>query len=213
MKHVIFFVSLLVLSGCNSQQKYFPFSDPTINVVQPLTIGPMIGNVTESSFRLWGRGTKYSVGVVRVREAKNRAWEEPVTFKLKFLTDHTGTVELTRLYGKALKPETTYKYQIGHVHNRFEKNMASIVWGEKHQVYTVRTFPKKDSNTNTRFILGSCRDQTIWSDKGEDTFGNINKLLKKEKETGLTSQFIIQLGDQVYVDLDHNPWDKKHIPI
>lgn len=209
MKRVIVLASFILLIGCSSSQKYFPFSDPVVNTVQPLTIGPMIGNVTENSFRLWGRGTKYSVGMVRIREVKTTKWTKPISLKLDCLADQTGTVEFSEIYGKSLTPETLYEYQIGYVHNRYTDKPMSIVWAKDYPIYTVRTFPKRGSNKSTRFILGSCRDQTIWSSKGEDTFSHIKNLLEDEKLKGPSSQFILQMGDQIYVDLDHVPFFTK----
>lgn len=208
MKRVIVWFVVVFLVGCSTpQDKYFPKADPEINIVQALTIGPMIGSVTDKSFRLWGRGTKEAIGVVQFRKEDTDRWSGTRTFTFDEKLDYTATVDFTSKEYPAIKADTNYEYRIGYIHKKYKGQLSKLVWKDKPKI--VHTFPKIGSATETRFILGSCRDQTIWSQKGEDTFGHIKNLLAHEKTNGLSSDFILQLGDQAYVDLDRIPFFTK----
>lgn len=175
-------------------------------VLRPLDIGPMIGITTDKSFRLWGRGGKSSTGVARFRSAKtgkNTAgkWSEIKRFNMLEDSDYTGTVE----FNHGINPDTLYDYQIGYTPDTFMPVNEQSAWDELFQgieTYQVRSAPAKGSGKAVRFIFGSCRDQSSYSENGEDTFRNIGALLNQEKRNQNTPQsgFIIQAGDQVYAD-------------
>lgn len=193
-----------MLSACSTtEQKYNPRVNDDSAEVQPLTIGPMIGNVTDSSFRLWGRGTESAIGVVRIRNSETGDWSDTRSFELKEVADYTGTIDFSQYGNQKLSSQTKYEYQMGYVHKKYDDDLSKVSWGSQIPTGSVRTFPKLGSAEPTRFILGSCRDQTIWSEKGEDTFNSIAKLLELEKSNKYVpdTNFIIQSGDQIYVDL------------
>jgi hypothetical protein len=204
MRFLLVAVAVLV-AGCSSIPKAaLPPSVYDVHV-HPVLIGPMIGNVTDHNIRLWGKGDRQAIGVARFREAGTEKWGEPVKFHLNPDADYTGIVENDASY--PLKPDTTYQYQMGYVHETLENRLGELVWDSK--TWQAHTFPANDSNVGTRFIFGSCRDQFIFSHYGENTFENINSLLNQESEmpTEAQSQFIIQAGDQV-----NRPRFTRHVP-
>lgn len=203
MKQYLLYIMFIVLVGCGTTPDFSPLSEPDQKVIQTLTIGPMIGNITDKSIRLWGRGTKDAIGVVQIREQGEKKWLPAVDFEFDSSLDYTGTIELPSLNNNLkIKADTAYEYRMGYIHKSYKGKVKKLAWDKSINPATLHTFPKTGSAKKTRFILGSCRDQTVWSSKGEDTFSHIDKLLEHEKTNGLSSQFILQMGDQVYVDLD-----------
>lgn len=162
-----------------------------------ITIGPMIGNTTDTSFRVWARAAKAGAvgrvcyqGMPETNDQQN-VWDSgetcvkhvPIVFQ-DAIYDYVGVADI-----KGLKPATSYVYRI-----ELEGRSVS---GQ------VRTFPvskKAAASTSTRFIFGSCRDLAPYSSGGENTFKAIRAVLEKEPDE-LASDFIIQGGDQVYTDM------------
>src|ERR1044071_558483 len=83
-------------------------------LVEPLTVGPIVGYTTATTCRLWGRGPDAAgargFGVAR---AFRPATREPIAqreFKMMAKFDYTGVGDLV-----GLDADTAYDYEIGFV--------------------------------------------------------------------------------------------------
>src|SRR5258707_6020521 len=83
-------------------------------LVEPLTVGPIVGSTTDTTCRLWGRGPDAAgARVFGVAGALGAATREPVPrrqFKMMAKFDYTGVSDLA-----GLRSDTEYDYEIGFV--------------------------------------------------------------------------------------------------
>ena len=81
-------------------------------IVEPLTVGPILGYTTDTTCRLWGRGPDAAgarvFGVARAFRAGTRVPVAQGQFKMMAKFDYTGVVDLM-----GLVPDTAYDYEIG----------------------------------------------------------------------------------------------------
>jgi len=173
--------------------------------VRPLMTGPIIGHTSKDSFRLWGRAksAEGAIGVARIRLSDGVDFSTAVTFEFNKDYDHVGIIDFN-----ALAASTGYSYQIGWVNGYTKEQLDQLIaqdddfaWGHPSQPDingSLITFPVEGADSDTRFIMGSCRDP--WGDKGEHSFNEIYEMASDEDER---PDFLLMTGDQVYVDHAH----------
>ncbi|MCB0028716.1 MAG: alkaline phosphatase family protein, partial [Anaerolineales bacterium] len=179
--------------------------------ITPLTVGPIVGEITPTTVRLWGRaevekapsGIRRCFGIVRIWPAGNRAAMLPVQyFKMNPNFDMTGVSVFT-----GLKAETSYEYQMGWFFSELELEEVTVLpvtdqdWSEVpgHKFSTAAS--RKDRSRS--FVFGSCRYLLrlfggLWTDsRGDKTFRSI---LDQINQDGIRTDHLLMLGDQIYAD-------------
>ncbi|MEQ9484806.1 alkaline phosphatase D family protein [Coleofasciculus sp. F4-SAH-05] len=185
--------------------------------LKPLTVGPILGHVTDQSARIFGRAEylpsphalppgwgvqthqlfQPCFGVARIRAVGESEFQPPQFFKMNPNFDMSGVVTFT-----GLKPETDYEYQMGWFVCEDEPNsQLKIDWSKANQ----QRF-KSGSNDSQRprsFVYGACRYMQrlapgVWRyvEDGEQTFAAINQQI----EQGIATDAFLLVGDQIYAD-------------
>ncbi|ACK64962.1 alkaline phosphatase [Rippkaea orientalis PCC 8801] len=185
--------------------------------LKPLTIGPILGYVTDRSARIFGRGEyvpsphilpvnlgvqsyqlfESSWGAARFREKGSSEFNLPQFFKLNPNADMSGVVTFENL-----KPDTHYEYEIGWFIGETEPEIGvSINWSG-----AIKQHFKSGTNNGQEprsFVYGACRYMQrlapgIWryGEDGDKTFGTILKQI----EDGLAIDALLMVGDQIYAD-------------
>ncbi|MDJ0618812.1 MAG: alkaline phosphatase D family protein [Calothrix sp. MO_192.B10] len=185
--------------------------------VHSLTVGPILGAVTGSNARIFGRGeyknhtnlwgwfnlgTKKKdkcIGVVRIRAVGTVGFGTPIVFKMNPNFDMTGVAIINNL-----SPEQEYEYQMGWVEYSWELKQRipelNLDWSE------IKTYKFKsaaiDISQPRSFIFGSCRyllrlfGSSWFDDRGDKTFRSVLQQI----DSGTPTDALIMLGDQVYAD-------------
>ena len=186
--------------------------------VKTLTVGPILGSVTGSNARIFGRG-KYEqytqalfkcwnslfdkklhyFGIAKIRAGGELNFQRPKIFRINPNFDMTGVVIFNNLL-----TEQDYEYQIGWV-KCYRKNLENLE-GERFDWSNVPTYKFKtaatDSDRNRSFILGSCRyllrilGSSLFDDRGDKTFRSILRQI----DSGVATDGLIMVGDQIYAD-------------
>ena len=181
--------------------------------VSQINIGPMIGHTTPTGFRLWGRGPgEKAAGVARVFNEETGELVSEHVFSFVEYFDFVGLVDVGILENSTLgieplQPGMRYRFEVGCVEGFFADELTTrlnqgetLDWndlsGDDHKG-SVRTFPRQGTGgTETRFILGSCRDPK--GEAGELTFKSIDRQITNGGEP--RPDFILMTGDQIYID-------------
>lgn len=175
-------------------------------IVEPLTVGPIVGYTTDTTCRLWGRGPDEAAAAARVfgvARASRAGTSVPVAechFKMMGKWDYTGVCDL-----QSLAPDTPYDYEIG-----FVRGMAdwedlpagtALDW-RRASAGTFRTCPPAGAAHPVSFVFGSCRYLLLkwilhWGgDSGDKTFRSILEQVEGQMRT----DFLLMVGDQIYAD-------------
>ena len=174
--------------------------------VRPLTVGPILGETTGRTARIWGRGEFEQIrsgprrcfGVARIRE-DGRRYRSPIFFKMNPNFDMTGIAVFGRL-----KPETEYHYQMGWFNSDREpeelEDKLDLDWDRiDSQAFTTAS----ENNSAARsFVFGSCRYLLrlfggSWFDsRGDKTFRSILRQVNADVRT----DGLLMIGDQIYAD-------------
>ena len=193
--------------------------------VRSLTVGPIIGAVTPSSVRLFGRGDRqpdrgwlswwntwrerwyptsprWCTGVARLRRRGDLSYGAPVYFPMKPHFDWTGIAVFANL-----EAVTEYEYQIGWFYATDRDRQRVILDWSQAETYQFRT-ASRDRSQMRSFIFGSCRyllklfSGSIWDDRGDKTF----RAIADQLDAGIETDALLMLGDQIYAD-DLNAFD------
>ncbi len=185
--------------------------------VNPLTVGPILGAVTGSNARIFGRAEykkykniweKFSfannnkrecVGVVRIRTVPNLDFRTPIVFPMNPNFDMTGVAIINNL-----SPEQEYEYQIGWVEYPWERRQrivkSNLDWSG---INTYKFKSATSDNSQPRsFIFGSCRyllrlfGGSWFDDRGDKTFRGILQQI----DAGTPTDALLMVGDQIYAD-------------
>ncbi len=176
-------------------------------LVQPLTVGPILGATTGETARVWGRGVleptdagpRRTFGVARIRPDGSSRYRQPVFFKMNPNFDMTGVAMFDDLV-----PEKVYEYQMGAIFSELELDDLGpgypLDWSNIDAIafQTGATDPTRPRS----FIFGSCRYLlrlfgSLWFDnRGDKTFRSILEQI----EGGMETDQIVMLGDQIYAD-------------
>jgi len=157
-----------------------------------LTHGPMLGHVTDSTVRVWGRTSDAGEFIVKFGLAEDKLDQSSQPAITKIEDDNTGYVEVGNL-----KSDTRYHYQIW-VNDRPHGLPGSF-----------RTLPAVELNAehnpkglfNFRFEIGSCSNQNPLHGIGhrEPTYENLNR------DWADKVHFHIMNGDWLYEELREHP--------
>lgn len=173
--------------------------------LKPMTVGPIVGEVTSSRARLWGRGDAHVIegrprrcfGVARVSEGDG-AWATPRFFKLNPNFDLTGIAIVNKL-----SPHRSYRFEMGYYFSDAEKDDAEaedLDWSDasRGMFRTASDDPSRPRN----LVVGSCRYLLktwlgdFFDDRGDKTFRSILEQMEKGQELDQ----LLMIGDQIYAD-------------
>ncbi|MEM7725195.1 MAG: alkaline phosphatase D family protein [Cyanobacteria bacterium P01_A01_bin.45] len=186
--------------------------------VKSLTVGPILGAVTESNARIFGRGNdwsssnsflkwwnnifntkQYFYGVARISLSGTSNFTTPNIFRLNPIFDMSGV----NIFND-LSPDQEYEYQMGWISSNWE-NPARIKetpldWSGI-KIYKFKS-ASAQKNQPRSFIFGSCRyllrlrSGSYFDSRGDKTFRSVLKQIDAQRETDA----LIMLGDQIYAD-------------
>ena len=175
-------------------------------LVEPLTVGPIVGYTTDTTCRLWGRGPEEDpdlarvFGVARALRAGTADVVAEARFKMMAKWDYTGVGDLAPLLA-----DTAYDYQVGFVRGQADGDEipagTPLDWtGASSGVF--RTCPPVRAAQPVSFVFGSCRYLLLkwilhWGeDSGDKAFRSILDQIDREVRT----DFLLMVGDQIYAD-------------
>ncbi|PYQ45686.1 MAG: alkaline phosphatase [Acidobacteria bacterium] len=173
-------------------------------LVEPLTVGPIVGYTTDTTCRLWGRGPDAAgarvFGVARAFPAATRLPVAEGQFKMMAKFDYTGVVDLMGLVA-----DTAYDYEIGFVRGEAAWDAlpdgAPLDWNGASSG-AVRTNAPPGTPAPVSFVLGSCRYLLLkwilhWGEEsGDKAFRSILEQMAREVRTDC----LLMVGDQIYAD-------------
>jgi alkaline phosphatase D len=174
--------------------------------INPLTVGPIVGETTTNRVRIWGRGRADIVhdiprrcfGVVRFRPSGRAAWSQPRYYKMNPNFDLTGIAVIDRL-----NPDTTYEYETGYFFSDVELLDAPsryLDW-DKASSGSFCTASANDQEPRD-LVIGSCRYLlktflgSFFDSRGDKTFRSIYQQI----DEGQPVHQLIMMGDQIYAD-------------
>lgn len=175
-------------------------------IVEPLTVGPIVGYTTDTTCRLWGRGPDEAAAgprVFGVARASNAGTAVPVAechFKMMGKWDYTGVCDL-----QSLAPDTWYEYQIGFVRGMtdWEDLPAGLAldWSAA-SGGAFRTCPPADAAQPVSFVFGSCRYLLLkWILRwGEESGDKAFRSILEQVDQQVRTDFLLMVGDQIYAD-------------
>ncbi len=179
-----------------------------MNVINKLTVGPIVGHADINHVRIWGRATyqplesglpRRAFGAARIRKKDGSSYSSPRFFKMNPNFDLSGVVVFT-----GLDPDTKYAYQIGWFFSDKElyEIRSSDKWdwhdADQGEFHTA----SDDPNKIREFVFGSCRyllrlcNGSWFDNRGDKTFRSI----LKQVEEGRPLNKFLMLGDQIYAD-------------
>ncbi len=176
-------------------------------VLTPLQLGPILGETTPTSARIWGRGhweptpagPRRCFGAARLRPASSSHYRQPIFFKLNPNFDLTGVARFENL-----EPERLYTYQVGCFFADVELEALTpaypLVW-DAIPSQTFRT-ASADPTRARSFFVGSCRyllrllGGTWFDQRGDKTF----RSMLAQLDAGRPADALLMLGDQIYAD-------------
>lgn len=180
----------------------------TMNTLNALTVGPIVGHTDFNSVRLWGRGEyakaasgrpRRAYGVVRIKERDAVDFDRPHFFKMSPNFDMTGIVSVGNLETK-----TKYLYQMGWFYYDKDLDLQKIIdsfdWDEASSGEF--STANDDVNAPVEFAFGSCRyllkllGGEWFDDRGDKTFRSI--LGQIDSGNGIDK--FLMVGDQIYAD-------------
>ena len=177
-----------------------------MNIIQKLTVGPIVGHADIDHVRIWGRATyqplesgqpRRTFGVARIRKQDGGSYSTPHVFKMNPNFDMSGVIVFTYL-----EPDTKYVYQIGWFFSdkELDEIRASEKWdwhdADRGEFQTA----SDDPNLAREFVFGSCRyllrlfNGSWFDDRGDKTFLSI-----LEQGDRALDKFLM-VGDQIYAD-------------
>ncbi|MGE8069516.1 alkaline phosphatase D family protein [Pseudomonas sp. NPDC089569] len=169
------------------------------------TVGPLIGNTTTNSARIFLRGEWQSNALafagIRYRRAGDEHWSPGVFARLTAERDMTAVIVLQDLAG-----DTKYEYQAGWfspmspVHTAETVQELPLQWPR--DIYDLRT-QSSEASTPRAYIVGSCRylcmtlGIPVAPHLGDRIFASIANLARHATPP---VNAMLMTGDQVYVD-------------
>jgi alkaline phosphatase D len=174
-------------------------------IVEPLTVGPIVGYTKDTTSRLWGRGPDESSADQRIfgvaRATSNGQLSARCQFKMTPKFDYTGVGVLT-----ALAADTEYDYELGFVRGPAEWESvpadAALDWTRASRG-RFRTCPLPGTAAPVSFVFGSCRYVLLkwilrWGEEsGDKAFRSI---LRQISDDGMRTDCLLMVGDQIYAD-------------
>ncbi len=197
--------------------------DNLVMKIYPFTVGPILGYVSSTTARIFGRGEytednpdpkssfgrkprnqhkfppKRIFGAIRIRPSSSTQFGKPVFCKLLPYFDFTGVSIVT-----GLTENSEYHYQAGWFCS--DGSLPDPCGGghldwEDAPIYSFRT-ASNDPTAERSFVFGSCRyllrlfGGTIFEDRGDKTFRSI----MQQRDLGRRTDLLLMIGDQIYAD-------------
>jgi len=174
-------------------------------LINRLTVGPILGETTNSRAKIFGRG-EYEMSngqprrghlVIRHRRSNVAQWSAPAYFKLNPNFDMSSVAVLENL-----SPSQSYEYQCGYIFSEVpteDINVSSILEWDNIPTESFRTGTTE--NKDRTVIVGSCRyilrllGGTLFDSRGDKTFRSIFRSHEKHPVDAM-----IMAGDQIYAD-------------
>ena len=175
--------------------------------IKPFDVGPIMGDTSPDSVRLWGRakpiktadGLQRCFGAARLLRGGQQAGAIQF-FKMNPSFDMTGVTVFQRLAAG-----TKYVYEIGCFASDLDfddlKTGHEFDWTEAHT--SAFTTAADGASVERSFVFGSCRyllkifGGTLWDKRGDRTFRSVlDQIIQK----GRRVDFTLMLGDQIYAD-------------
>jgi alkaline phosphatase D len=175
-----------------------------VMIVEPLTMGPIVGYTTDTTCRLWGRGPDAAgarvFGVARAFRAESVVPVAQRQFKMMAKFDYTGVGDLM-----GLRPDTAYDYEIGFVRGETTwdtlPEVPPLDWTGASTGF-FRTCAPPGTPLPVSFVFGSCRYLLLkwilhWGEEsGDKAFRSILEQMARDVRT----DFLLMVGDQIYAD-------------
>ena len=174
--------------------------------IKPFDVGPIMGDTSTDSVRLWGRskpiktaaGLQRCFGSARVLLGGQQVGAIQF-FKMNPNFDLTGVTVFQRLAAG-----TKYEYEIGCFASDLDFNDLDtgheFDWTEAHT--SAFTTAADGASVERSFVFGSCRyllkifGATLWDKRGDRTFRSVLEQIGG----GRRVDFTLMLGDQIYAD-------------
>ena len=174
--------------------------------IKPFDIGPIMGDTSTYSVRLWGRvepittgdGLRRCFGAARLLRGGQQIGKIQF-FKMNPNFDLTGVTVF-----QGLRADTEHLYQIGCF--AFELDFKDLDtghefdWTEAHT--SAFSTAARGADVQRSFVFGSCRyllkifGATLWDNGGDRTFRSVLEQIGG----GRRVDFTLMLGDQIYAD-------------
>ncbi|WP_224240515.1 alkaline phosphatase D family protein [Hyalangium gracile] len=178
--------------------------------VKPVTVGPIVGHTTDTTVRLWGRGSPPPVGagvmchgVAQLLEAGSTTPSQARYFKLLPEDDFTGSVDFT-----GLKPGQTYAYRMGFFYSDVEQHLLLPAVGLELQDASASVFrtARAPGSPELSLVFGSCRHpvpglEDILSFGLPDRGDRVFRTILDQVEGGRPTDLMLMVGDQIYADV------------
>ncbi len=175
-------------------------------IIQPLTVGPIVGYTSGEHVRIWGRGEvdinlgkpRRCIGVARIRAAGSNSWRKPRFAEMSPNFDMTAILVFDDLL-----PDKGYEYQFGYFFSEIDVRSLGgdldLDWSQIERI-SLRT-GIDDPKAGRSFVFGSCRYLLrifgVWfDDRGDKTFRSVIDQINAGRKTDM----LIMLGDQIYAD-------------
>lgn len=174
-------------------------------IVEPLTVGPIVGYTTHATCRLWGRGPNDAsvgqrvFGVARATRSGRSAAH--CQFKMTAQFDYTGVGSLV-----SLAADADHEYEIGFVRVPAEWDAvpadAPLDWTASSRG-RFRTCVWPGTAAPVSFVFGSCRYLLLkwilrWGEEsGDKAFRSILRQITEEERR---TDCLLMVGDQIYAD-------------
>jgi alkaline phosphatase D len=173
-------------------------------IVEPLTVGPIVGHTTSTTCRLWGRGPDAAgarvFGVARAFRADTGQAVGPAEFKMLAKFDYTGVTDLP-----SLAAEKEYRYEIGFVRGDADWEGlppgTPLDWSRASRgAFRTCAFP--GAAVPVSFVFGSCRYLLLkwilhW---GEESGDKAFRSILAQMDAQVRTDCLLMVGDQIYAD-------------
>lgn len=175
--------------------------------VHPVTVGPIVGSTTDTTVRLWGRGSpprppggRYCYGIAQILTAGSTTPAQATYFKLRAEDDFTGSVDFA-----GLQPARAYAYRMGYFFSDVDQHLLVPPVGLELQGATSGAFrsARPPGSPELSFVFGSCRhpgpdeeELVGLSNRGDRIFGTI-----LEQADSMPTDLLLMVGDQIYADV------------
>ncbi len=179
-----------------------------MNIIQPLSVGPIVGHTDFDHARVWGRGEyepqasgspRRTFGIARIRKMGHNHYGAPEFFKMNPNFDISGIIIF-----KSLEPHTQYEFEVGFFYSdkELEELSTKTEWNWHNASQGHFRTATRDVTVSRSIVFGSCRyllklfGGTWFDSRGDKTFRSINRQI----QSGEDIDKFLMIGDQIYAD-------------
>lgn len=169
-------------------------------VLQFPEVGPIVRSISTNDVVIMGQGNKHHevTGVYRyAKVGPDEAFSAPHIFSMSKADYNVAHAAI-----KNLDADSLYKVQIGYVNDK--SALDKMDWSQAHNLSVMMQSSPKGNEFSIQ--VGSCRrlgeilGVSIWSKEGDKIFKAMLKDLQVAKSSGVTTDLITLIGDQIYSD-------------